>query len=269
MRSLLVMSLTLLTACSTKKPELDKKADACLATREYVTTIEYLREQKYFSLNEEQMRTLANRVSAGCTGASNRFIKITNLLVKSGLPSQKAIDVGLKYGLSDDESFAAFITIFKSSYLESLLDLDLERSVEIANNLTTSFEGNKGLLEKEFNKLVKFCVEKKSLDLPLPACATLASEILKSGEKYNFNIGNEFIDTFQYLISPKKANLPTFRAIKVAKDVIKFGPKAKQNFISGYEYGVSNKGLALTINDAIEFGKTMASRSVIEEKKEN
>jgi hypothetical protein len=233
-----------------------------MASREFITTMEFLRDQKDFALNEKQTIELADKVSMGCTGASKRFIQITMLLVKAGFPTQQAIGTGLKYAAAEEESAIAFITIFKSAYLESLLDLNLEQSLSIATELSELTKGHKKHTEKEFTKLVRFCVSKKSLDMPLMECASTASRVVKSGEGFDFEIGSDFIDVFKFLTATDKANLPTYEALNSAESVVKFGPEAKMSFIHAYEYGVSEKGLDKSIKDAIEFAKTMASRSV-------
>lgn len=260
-----VLCFCLLSACSLFSRSKPEVIAGCLASREYITTLEYIRTQKEFALNEKQARELANKVSLGCTGASKRFIQVTNLLIKSDLPSQKAIETAMTYAHGTDEEYLAFISVFKSSYLESLLDLDLERSLNIATDLSLSFKGDKKVAEKEFTRLVDFCVSKKSLDLPLMECAKSASRIIKSAEPFDFNVGSDFIEVFNYVTDNDKANIPTYEALKVAETVVKFGPEAKKSFVSAYEYAVSKKGLDVSVNDAIEFGKTMASRSIKKE----
>jgi hypothetical protein len=265
MRVLILLTLALITSCSS--PSKKTGPQTCMASREFITTMEYLREQKNFALNDNQSKDLANKVSTGCSGASKRFIQVTNLLIKSGLPSQKAIATGLDYALDSDDSFEAFMAIFKSSYIESLLDLDLGRSLKVATELSKDFKGSKKNLINEFNKFVNFCVNRKSLDLPLMNCADTAKRVVKSGEDYEFNISQDFIELFSYLTDKNQSNLPTYEALKVAENVVKFGPEAKSSFIKAYEYGVSKNGLDISSHDAIELGTTMASRSIVKETK--
>ena len=261
MKILLLCLLSLVIGCSSREMK-PKVTNACMAAREFITTMEFLRDQKDFALNEKQSIELADKVSTGCTGASKRFIQVTNLLVKAGFPSQQAILTGTKYAILGEDSAKAFLTIFKSSYLESLLDLNLEQSLAIATELSESTKGHTKHAEKEFTKLVGFCVSKKSLDMPLMDCASTASRVVKSGQEYDFEVGSDFIEVFKFLSDPDKSNLPTYEALIVAESVVKYGPEAKKRLIDAYEYGVSNKGLDKSIKEAIEFGKTMATRSV-------
>ncbi len=263
MKTLLLLSLGLTTSCAYLKPKSKTESpNLCHASREYITTLEFIRDQKDFSLNETQARELANKVSGGCTGASKRFIQVTKLLLKSGMPSQVAIDTGLKYAVGEEASYLAFMTIFKSSYLESLLDLDLKLSLELALDLTQNYKGDKTLIEKEFSQLVDFCVNRKSLELPLIDCAKTSARVIKSGEGFDFKISKDFTDVFSYVTDKNKANLPTFEALKIAESVVAHGPQAKENFFKGYEYAVEKKGLDQSIKEALTFGKLMASRSV-------
>lgn len=243
----------------------DKPA-TCLATREYITSLEYLREHKEFLMNEVDARNLAQKVSMGCTGASKRFIQTSNILIKAGVPSKKALEHGLKFANSSDEAYSAFLTVFKGAYIESLLDLNVAEALNVAMELSYSYEGNKKLAEEQFNKLVQFCVDKKSLDLPLAECARIATRVVKNAPPFDFKIADDFIELFNYLSGQQRSNLPTFEALKVAEHVTQFGPEAKKNFTQAYEYGVNKNGLDLTIKAAIDFGKAIAAESVKKDK---
>ena len=238
------------------------QAQYCLSAREYITTLEYIRDHKEFILTEPQSRELADKVSLGCLNSSKRFINVTDVLLKAGMPSQKALETGLRFANHDDDAAAAFLAVFKGSFMEKLLDLDLHTSLETALSLSESFEGNRKMAFTEFNKLIVFCLDKKQLDLPLVQCAKLASRVIRSGDEFENKVGETFIDVFHYLTKANKANLPTFEALEVSEEVVKYGPEAKRNFIQSYEYGLDQKGLGLSNKQAIDFGKTMASRSV-------
>jgi hypothetical protein len=240
------------------------KPEVCLSTREFITSLEFLRENKDFALNEDKARELAHKVSAGCTGASKRFIQITSVLTKAGVPTKSAIETGLTMAASTDEATSAFLSVFRGAFLETLLDLDTKSALDIALELTHSFDGNRKAAQDDFNRLVDFCVNKKSLDLPVQQCGRMAARIVKSGESFDFKVSKDFIALTEYLTSSSKTNIPTFQALEVAEGVVKHGPQAKDNFIKAYEYAIAKKGFDAASKDAIEFGKTMASRSVKE-----
>lgn len=262
MKLVLIISLLTVVACSSKHHHKKRdEANICKASREFITTMEYLRAQKDFALNEKQTYDLADKVSTGCTGSSKRFIQITDLMIKAGFTSNKSMETGLQYALKDDEAFVAFITIFKSAYLESLLDLNLDQSLKIATELSESNLGDNKYAEEQFSKLVDFCIDQKTLGIPLMNCATIAARVVKSGEKFNFKIADDFIDVFNFLTNSNESNIPSFQALTISENIVKHGTLAKKSFMDGYEYAISKKGLDKTVPDAIKFGELMASRS--------
>ena len=242
--------------------ESTKKIIPCLSTREFITTMEFLRAHKEYGVAESETRVTALKVSEGCTGASKRFIQVTNVLVKAGVPSGKAFETALKFSHTTDELTQAFLSVFKGAFIESLLDLNIHQALTIALEVSESYSHDSKLGEKNFSQLVEFCVDKKSLDLPLLECARLSARIMKNGAQYSFNISSEFISLFHYLTEPNKSNLPTFKALEVSEYVTKFGPESKGNFIQGLEYALSKEGLDKPFQDALEFAKLMASKSI-------
>ncbi len=88
----LFSTLSLAAASETKAPV------PCLATREFITTLEYLCEHKEFSLPETDAQAFAHKISAGCTGASKRFIRTNNVLVKAGVPTRRSMEVAAGFG---------------------------------------------------------------------------------------------------------------------------------------------------------------------------
>src|SRR5688572_3898868 len=55
----------------------------CQSTREFVTTLEYLRDQKQLGLDEREGRKIAYEVAKGCTGAARRFQWSFEILLKT------------------------------------------------------------------------------------------------------------------------------------------------------------------------------------------
>jgi hypothetical protein len=221
-----------------------------------------LREHREFSLSDGDAQTLAHKISSGCTGASRRFIKVNNALVKAGLPTQRSIEIATTFARGSDDASNAFLTVFTGAYLESLLDLDASQALAIALELSESGSGDVKILEKNFNDLVEFCVAKKSLDLPLIQCARLGARVMNHGAALRFPVARDFIELYRFLTEDKKINLTSGEALKVAEDVTKHGPEATKNFIAAFEYAVSKKGLDRSVKEAVEFGNTMASRSL-------
>lgn len=236
----------------------------CLSTREYITTLAYLRDQKDFSLPEKSMRELSEKVAAGCTGASKRFIDVTSLLVKAGHPSRRSIELAQEFALATDKEANAFQNVFRSSFVKELLDLSLPEAIGIARALSLDYTGNPAIAEAEFEKIVKFCTSESSLGLPLLACGKLANRIVRSGANYSFKIGEEFIDLYRFLVGKE---FVTKDALNLSEEVVARGPAASENFKRAYEYALGKDGLGLGRKEATSFALKMAKLSLEETKK--
>lgn len=242
----------------------DKKTVSmnCYSTREFITTMEFLRDHKEFALTPMSAQKLAESVSGGCSGSSKRFIQITGVLLKAGIPSNRAIEVAQQFALKSEAEGQTFLTTFKGAFIENLLDLDASHALELALEVSKASEKNPKLAEKNFNQLVDFCVKNKGLDLPLLECGRMGARVLKNATDFEFSVTQDFISLFEYLTDKRKANLPTFEALKAAEYVSQFGPEAKNNFVQAFEYAVKKQGLDKSIADGVEFAKSMAAKSI-------
>lgn len=262
-----ILGLMLITgafssANAAKKPAMDSELVPCEASKEYVTTVEFLRDKKDFGLKPNQIYKIADEVSLGCTGASQRFIKVANLLSRVGVDSNSSLSNAKKFALKEDGFVDAFVTIFKQTYSEKNLDLDALNSMKISLKLSVEFSGNIESAVKDFDQLVEFCKDRKEMDLPLPKCAQLATRVTRLGQKYEEQIAPNFIKLVKFLEESKKGpHRPKSDVIKIAEDVMKNGPIAADNFIFAYRYAIDKNGMALNGQQAIDFGKKMANRS--------
>ncbi len=236
--------------------------EQCLSAREYITAVRFLRQQKDFSLNEKQIRTLADTVSKGCTGSSKRFILVTKLLVKTGLDSRSSLKLAVKLSNRTEKEIKTFTYIFKRSYLKDFLDLDIKTSIDIAYMLANKFDGNHLNSQRTFNQILRLCNHKGQLDMPSKTCAKLAARVAKSGKDFKKPIGDGFKKLFHYLIKSDGPNLATFKALQLAEEMMKNGPKSSRNFIQAYKFGISKKGLNVTRGQSINFAKKIASRTI-------
>lgn len=244
-----------------------EKLVPCEATKEYVTTVEFLRDKKDYGLKNSQIYKVADEISKGCSGASQRFIKVSNLLTKVGVDSASAIIHAKKFSKKEDAFVDAFVAIFKQTYSEKNLDLDALNSLRISLKLSVEFSGNIEVAVKDFNELVEFCKDRKEMDLPLPKCAQLATRITRLGQKYDEAIAPPFIKLVKFLEeSSKGPKQPKSNVIKIAENVMKYGPVAANNFIDAYKYAIKKEGLGFSEAQAIKFGQKLASRSFKSEK---
>lgn len=255
------------SSCSEKKirpeplPSSNQNTPACTSTREFVTTLEFLRSKKEFQYSDQDSRALAEKVSTGCSGAGARFVKTTDILTRAGLGSRDAASIGIQAALKSDAESEAFGVIFKRAFLAEYLDLDLFTSVQMAKALSLDLKDSAEESRKDFEALTDFCVSGKTLDLPRPLCATFAQRVTLIGNKYQGRIAKPFTDLFNFLKSDKGPQLATSEAIRVAEQVISAGPYASENFISAYRYAVSKSGLGLAEKEAIALSHSLANKT--------
>jgi len=238
-------------------------APVCTTAKEYITALEFMRARSDLALLDKDAQKVATEVSAGCTDAAKRFIKVTSLLTHSGLTGRDAISNGLEFAQKSNAETDTFITVFKQAFVEEGLDLDFSASLKMARALSSEFEGNLDPVRKDFERLVKFCVNTKNLNLPKPQCGAFATRLTRYGQIWgggmNGGIAKPFNEAFEFLRSSKGPALTTGQALELAEQILSKGPGSVENFTQGYRYGVSAKGLALDSKSAIAFATKMAS----------
>jgi len=256
----ILSSFSLAYASKEAKPLDELKS--CESTKEYVTTVQFLRDKKDYGLKNGDILKIADEISLGCSGASERFIKVTTLLTKVGIDTKSALETAKKFAAKGDSFVEAFITIFKQTYSSSELDLDALNAMNISTKLSVEFDGTVEHAVSDFNDLAQFCKDRKEMDLPVPQCAQMATRITRLGQKYDEAIAEPFIKLVKFLEESKKGpEQPKSQVIKIAEKVIANGPLASENFINAYKYGVKKDGLGISDKDAIAFGIKMSKRS--------
>lgn len=238
----------------------------CTATREYITALEYLRQDKNLSVAEAQARKIASDVALGCTGAADRFIRVTRTLNASGLSGADAAKTGLSFTPRTDREVETFVAVFRRAFLKEGLDLDLLSSMRLARSLTTEFEGDILAVRDDFETLLDYCLDEGKLGLPRPRCGSFAADLARKGQNYSGGVSRPFIRAFEFLVGAKgTGNNPEMtrdQALELAQAAIASGPDGADNFIQGYRYATSPKGLDLPRNDALAFARKMALATV-------
>ncbi|MDD0852060.1 hypothetical protein HBN50_03085 [Halobacteriovorax sp. GB3] len=234
----------------------------CSSSKEYITTYNYLKNKKEYSLKNNDLLRVSDSVSKGCTNAAKRFISISNLLVKAGLETSDAINTALKFSDKSDRSSETFITIFKESFLKEYLDLDIKSAVDTALSLSLKEIEDPILIRNDFQKIVRFCLSSRGFDMSGKHCAKLASDVLQNTVKYNQAMSSYFLDLYEFSTENQKLNLAHFQALELAKEITSFGPESIKNFKNGYLFAISKKGLDKNKKEAIEFAKLMAKRTI-------
>ncbi len=221
---------------------------------------------------------MAAQVSIGCNGAAQRFIRVTALLSQSGFAAHDAITEGVQFATRTDSEAATFVSVFQRAYLPDYLDMDLQGSLLMARDLAARFEGDVLEVQKDFERLVKFCMSAKDLDLPKPQCGALAARVAGRGRAVmedagatdkteKTGISGAFISAFNFLRSPRGPELATFQALQVAEELVVSGVDGVENFKKAYRYALSKKGLGVPRQEAIVFARNLGKQTPAAEPK--
>jgi hypothetical protein len=236
----------------------------CTATREYVATLQFLRDHSELQLPDAERQKIADQVATGCSGAGLRFIRVAQLLFRSGLGSSDALKTAIELSHKTDREAATFITVFEEAFLSENLDLDLRSSMQMARALSTEFQGDVLAVRDDFRTLVDYCAGAAKLDLPKPECGRFAVRLAKEGEPFSGGIARPFIETFEFLRGGKDGpGLATHAALKMSEQVLANGPAAGENFVQAYRYATAKAGLGLGTRDALQFAESMAKKTTL------
>ena len=256
---LFTLSFVSLHASEIKK---ELKVKSCLSAREFITTVEFLRDFKDLAITEKSARYYADKVSTGCSGAGQRFIKVTKLLTKVGVDSKSALESAISFINQEDNVVDAFIKTSALSYEEDFLDLDALSAMKISLRLSSQFKGNAEIARDDFKDIALYCKDKKKLNLPLATCAKIATDVALLSEKFQEKAAQEFIELLEFLSQDRDGpGLDLNMALKISMDLINYGPKANKNFQQAYEYAIEKDGLSLSSKDALDFAQNISKRS--------
>lgn len=251
------------------KAELELQAKAvkeaeqklCYSTNEYVKTLKFLRETKEFTFQEEASRKIADSVSKGCDGATERFSVVLTLLKNIGLTERKSLEMALEFAAQPPDVQKNFVEIFTNAFLTEFFDFEYSHALKIAIEMSKDYKGDPAMAREDFIKLVRFCKETKSLDLPMRLCGDYMAKIAKSSQYYNAGVAKPFFDLFASLRDRKELSLDVKTSMIVAHDILKSGPRAPQNFFEAFEF--SRKELDYNKRRALDFGLKLAGRSFV------
>lgn len=257
-----LISFSLLTSVQVFAKKKEQEIEKCTSSKEFITTINYLKQKKEFSLNQKDAFNTAMKVSQGCSYSSSRFINALELLLKISLTASDAIKVAIRVANSDDAKSEAFEDVLKRSFTKKYLDLPLKDSVAYALALSIDFKGDPTVARNDFKRLVEFCKDEDYLEMPIIKCAEIALEVSKHTVKFKESLVSSFIDLFEFQIEKDGPNLPTFNALEITREVIAAGPLAEENYKLAYKYAVQkDPGLDYDRTNAIKFAKKMAKLS--------
>ena len=218
---------------------IDLCAAECESTKEFVSTVSYLRKQKNFTLPDNEILKTALLVSENCNGASKRFQQMLSTLVSAGVDHEHARHFAVNYSEEDSESVDAFLSLFQGLVLEKKFNLPFYQAFETAKFFAESSKGNKAMLKKDFLGFLAFCFEDSNgIMLSLDHCRSLSLKYLKLHAVFPKGVFQDFKSLFVFLRDQKETGLPIASALSITQTVLQNGPGSQRNFIDSYKYGL-------------------------------
>lgn len=215
-------------------------AVVCESTKEFISSVEYLRTQKFLTLPDNEILKTALLVSENCNGAAYRFQRILSTLVASGVDHEHARHFAVTYSREDNESVEAFISLFQGLVLEKKFNLPFYQAFETAKFFAESAKGNKAELKKDFLGFLGFCFEDvNGILLSLEQCRSLSFSYLKLHAEYPKGVFPEFKILYNFLRNEKETGLSISNALAITQTILRHGPGAQKNFIDSYRYGLN------------------------------
>lgn len=215
-------------------------AVVCESTKEFISSVEYLRTQKFLILPDNEILKTALLVSENCNGAAYRFGRILSTLVASGVDHEHARHFAVTYSREDNESVEAFISLFQGLVLEKKFNLPFYQAFETAKFFAESAKGNKAELKKDFLGFLGFCFEDMNgILLSLEQCRSLSFSYLKLHTDYPKGVFPEFKILYNFLRNEKETGLSISNALAITQTILHNGPGAQKNFIDSYRYGLN------------------------------
>lgn len=260
--SQIVIFVLLLLAATGLKAQDTKGSENCQSTKEYVTTLNYLKAKKEYGLEDKKSQEIAHYVSSGCNGAAGRFIQTMNFLTDAEVPTNLSLQHAKIISQESDIIYSNFVTIFKKIYVEKFFDLPAGKSLKIAGDLTAKMDKDAKFVMEDFDALGDFCLGQKGLDLGYDKCSDFIFNVLTKTKNISSTIHKAAIESFDFLV--KEENGPKISVIKALAEIEKiseFGNSGFSNYKEAYLFGSSEKGLNLKNGEAMTFAADMARKT--------
>lgn len=263
-KCMVIMTLAFTVNTAKAEPNDTDYEVVCPAAKEYITTVNFLREREKLGFTEKEIREAAFEVSKGCLGAAERFILTFETMMKTQAAARGSLQVAIELSKKSDNYTDAFLEIFKKSYLAEHLDLDYKTALDMAKSLSLEYSGNPEIAQSDFLKLVKFCTSDKWLGMSKPRCGIIAGRVVKKAEHFKTSVAPLFEKLFAFIISEKGPTPNLVKALDITEEIVALGPEAPDNFIMAYRYGLNEEGLKLTALGALNFAKKMGEHAQLQ-----
>jgi len=259
-RNLTVLTLMLFSSLSLAEPS-GQDPQWCDSHREFVTTLEYMRNQDFYELGEQHSRQVAKQVSEGCTGAAKRYVRVYELLKKVEAGARTSIETAVEMAHATDSKVVTFMNVFRNAYSQNKLDLDVANSLKIAKGLSIDYKGDADKAKRDYDRLVAFCLNESKIGGSIPVCASIAFDVAKSAEHFRQPAAPAFIEMYEFLKNHKKLNFQISKAIEVSKKVVAIHPMAAKNYVAAFEYATSKDGLNIPADQTLAFAYDIAANT--------
>lgn len=250
----------LLTDARADLPGTKERID-CGAGREFITLHSYLKRDPDDRLQDPDAIEVAKRAAGGCSGAAQRFIRISKTLGIAGVNRKNRMELASEFVSRDSATTEAFVTVFRLASASDVLDLDLDASLKLARSLSLEFQGDPARALKDFERILKWCNDATRSGMIRKDCGGFAVEIARTGEGWKDAVAKSWIELFDYLTSSSGPGLTTAEARELSRTLARQGPGALRNFASAYEYALDPKGLAFSRDQSIELAKMLVNMS--------
>lgn len=231
----------------------------CRASKEFITLHAYLKKDPDDRLQDPEAIEIAKKAVQGCSGAAQRFIRVSKTLGIAGVSRKNRMTGALDFALRDEATTEAFIAVFRAASASDVLDLDLDASLELARSLSVEFKGDPAQALRDFEQILKWCSDATRSGLSRKDCGNFAAGIARSGEGRKEKVSQAWIDLFDDLTSSSGPGLTTGEARDLAREMAPHGPGAWKDFSAAYEYALGAKGLGFTRDQSIELAKVLVS----------
>lgn len=239
-------------------PEMKDRID-CGAAKEFVTLHSFLKRDPDDRLQDPEAIEVAKRAASGCSGAAQRFIRVSKTLGIAGVNRKNRMELASEFVGRDSATTEAFVTVFRLASASDVLDLDLDASLKLARSLSLEVKGDPSKALKDFERILKWCNDATRSGMIRKDCGGFAVEIARTGEGWKDAVAKSWIELFDYLTSSSGPGLTTAEARELSRTLARQGPGALRNFAAAYEYALDPKGLAFSRDQSIELAKTLVN----------
>jgi hypothetical protein len=177
---LFFLTILLVNDVRADSPATREKVD-CGAVKEFVTLHSYLLKDPDDRVKESDALEIARKVASGCSGAAQRFIRVSRTLAIAGVNAKNRHEIAMDFASRDAETTEAFVAVFRMASAEDVLDLDLDSALRLARSLSIEFKGDPTKALRDFERILKWCSDATRSGLSRKDCGGFSVGIARAG----------------------------------------------------------------------------------------